>query len=108
MLILAIDTATEIATSALVADGEVLGERAATPKALREGGDVLPPPWRPRGRAPRGRGRPRRAVVDAEGAARGRRRPAAAGRRARGRHRGARRRSRPRRLHRATARPAAC
>jgi tRNA threonylcarbamoyladenosine biosynthesis protein TsaB len=41
MLILAFDTATEIATSALVADGEVLGERSSTPKALLEDVDAL-------------------------------------------------------------------
>ena len=34
MLILAFDTATEIATSALVADGEILGERISRAVAL--------------------------------------------------------------------------
>jgi tRNA threonylcarbamoyl adenosine modification protein YeaZ len=41
MLILAFDTATEVATSALVDDGEVLGERASTPKTLLEDLDAL-------------------------------------------------------------------
>ena len=41
MLILAFDTATDVATSALVADGEVLGERSSTPKALLEDVDAL-------------------------------------------------------------------
>ena len=41
MLILAFDTATEAATSALVADGEVLGERCSTPKALLADLDAL-------------------------------------------------------------------
>jgi tRNA threonylcarbamoyl adenosine modification protein YeaZ len=41
MLILAFDTATDVATSALVSDGELLGERASTPKALLEDVDAL-------------------------------------------------------------------
>src|SRR5213593_2914982 len=41
MLILAFDTATEIATSALVADGEVLGERASRAVTLLEDVDAL-------------------------------------------------------------------
>lgn len=41
MLILAFDTATEVATSALVADGEVLGERASTAATLLEDVDAL-------------------------------------------------------------------
>jgi tRNA threonylcarbamoyladenosine biosynthesis protein TsaB len=41
MLILAFDTATEVATSALVDDGEVLGERASTPRTLLEDLDAL-------------------------------------------------------------------
>ena len=41
MLILAFDTATEDATSALVDDGEVLGERASTPKTLLADLDAL-------------------------------------------------------------------
>src|SRR5213596_4397042 len=41
MLILAFDTATEIATSALVADGEVLGERASRAQTLLEDVDAL-------------------------------------------------------------------
>jgi tRNA threonylcarbamoyl adenosine modification protein YeaZ len=41
MLILAFDTATDVATSALVADGEVLGERASRPATLLEDVDAL-------------------------------------------------------------------
>src|SRR5437764_5778870 len=41
MLILAFDTATEIATSALVADGEVLGERISHAVTLLEDVDAL-------------------------------------------------------------------
>jgi tRNA threonylcarbamoyladenosine biosynthesis protein TsaB len=41
MLILAFDTATEIATSALVADGEVLGERTSRAATLLEDVDAL-------------------------------------------------------------------
>ena len=41
MLILAFDTATEVATSALVYDGEVLGERSSAPKTLLADLDAL-------------------------------------------------------------------
>ena len=41
MLVLAFDTATDVATSALVADGEVLGERASRPATLLEDVDAL-------------------------------------------------------------------
>ena len=41
MLILAFDTATEVATSALVDDGEVLGERSSTAKTLLADLDAL-------------------------------------------------------------------
>ena len=41
MLVLAFDTATEVATSALLRDGEVLGERASVPRALLEDLDAL-------------------------------------------------------------------
>ncbi len=41
MLILAFDTATEVATSALVLDGEVLGERVSAPRTLLEDVDAL-------------------------------------------------------------------
>ncbi len=41
MLILAFDTATELATSALVADGEVLGERVSRAATLLEDVDAL-------------------------------------------------------------------
>jgi tRNA threonylcarbamoyladenosine biosynthesis protein TsaB len=41
MLILAFDTATDVATSALVADGEVLGERSSRAIALLEDVDAL-------------------------------------------------------------------
>lgn len=41
MLILAFDTATDVATSALVDDGEVLGERASRPATLLEDVDAL-------------------------------------------------------------------
>ncbi len=41
MLVLAFDTATEVATSALVDDGEVLGERVSTARTLLEDLDAL-------------------------------------------------------------------
>ena len=41
MLILAFDTATDVATSALVSDGEVLGERSSTAVTLLEDLDAL-------------------------------------------------------------------
>ena len=41
MLVLAFDTATDVATSALVDDGEVLGERASVAKTLLEDVDAL-------------------------------------------------------------------
>jgi tRNA threonylcarbamoyladenosine biosynthesis protein TsaB len=41
MLVLAFDTATDVATSALVADGEVLGERASRASTLLEDVDAL-------------------------------------------------------------------
>ena len=41
MLILAFDTATDVATSALVDDGEVLGERTSRPTTLLEDVDAL-------------------------------------------------------------------
>ena len=41
MLILAIDTATEVATSALVEDGEVLGERSSRASTVLEDVDAL-------------------------------------------------------------------
>lgn len=41
MLILAFDTATDVATSALVSDGEVLGERASRAQTLLEDVDAL-------------------------------------------------------------------
>jgi tRNA threonylcarbamoyladenosine biosynthesis protein TsaB len=41
MLILAFDTATDVATSALVADGEVLGQRSSTAVTLLEDVDAL-------------------------------------------------------------------
>ena len=41
MLILAFDTATDVATSALVGDGEVLGERTSRPATLLEDVDAL-------------------------------------------------------------------
>ena len=41
MLILAFDTATDVATSALVADGEVLGERVSRASTLLEDVDAL-------------------------------------------------------------------
>ena len=41
MLILAFDTATNVATSALVADGAVLGERTSVPRTLLEDLDAL-------------------------------------------------------------------
>jgi tRNA threonylcarbamoyladenosine biosynthesis protein TsaB len=41
MLVLAFDTATDVATSALLVDGRVLGERTSQPKALLEAVDEL-------------------------------------------------------------------
>ena len=41
MLILAFDTATDVATSALVSDGEVLGERVSRPATVLEDVDAL-------------------------------------------------------------------
>ena len=41
MLLLAFDTATDVATSALVADGRVLGERTSVPRTLLENVDAL-------------------------------------------------------------------
>lgn len=41
MLVLAFDTATDVATSALLDDGRVLGERITQPKALLEDVDAL-------------------------------------------------------------------
>ncbi len=41
MLVLAFDTATDVATSALVEDGRVLGERRSEPRALLEDVDAL-------------------------------------------------------------------
>lgn len=41
MLILAFDTATDVATSALVADGEVLGERTSLPRTVLADADAL-------------------------------------------------------------------
>ncbi|MEI7760314.1 MAG: tRNA (adenosine(37)-N6)-threonylcarbamoyltransferase complex dimerization subunit type 1 TsaB [Thermoleophilia bacterium] len=41
MLILAFDTATDLATSALVADGEILGERVTRPQLLLSDVDAL-------------------------------------------------------------------
>ena len=41
MLILAFDTATDVATSALVDDGEVLAERVSVPKTLLADVDAL-------------------------------------------------------------------
>lgn len=41
MLVLAFDTATDVATSALVEDGRVLGERAGAPRALLADVDAL-------------------------------------------------------------------
>jgi len=41
VLILAFDTATNVATSALVADGAVLGERTSIPRTLLEDLDAL-------------------------------------------------------------------
>jgi len=49
VLILAFDTATDIATSALVADGKVLGERRSVPRTLLEDADAL---LREAGRSP--------------------------------------------------------
>jgi tRNA threonylcarbamoyl adenosine modification protein YeaZ len=41
MLVLAFDTATDVATSALLRDGDVLGERASIPRTLLEDLDTL-------------------------------------------------------------------
>ena len=41
MLILAFDTATDVATSALVSDGEILGERVSVARTLLEDVDAL-------------------------------------------------------------------
>jgi tRNA threonylcarbamoyl adenosine modification protein YeaZ len=41
MLVLAFDTATDVATSALVEDGDVLGERSSTPRTLLEDVEAL-------------------------------------------------------------------
>lgn len=41
MLVLAFDTATDVATSALVENGDVLGERASLPRTLLEDVDAL-------------------------------------------------------------------
>jgi tRNA threonylcarbamoyladenosine biosynthesis protein TsaB len=41
MLVLAFDTATDVATSALVRNGEVLGEQTSLPRAVLEGLDAL-------------------------------------------------------------------
>jgi tRNA threonylcarbamoyl adenosine modification protein YeaZ len=41
MLVLAFDTATDVATSALLRDGEVLGERTSVPRTLLEDLDAL-------------------------------------------------------------------
>jgi tRNA A37 threonylcarbamoyladenosine modification protein TsaB len=41
MLILAFDTATDVATSALVSDGEVLGERSSRASTVLEDVDAL-------------------------------------------------------------------
>lgn len=41
MLVLAFDTATDVATSALLREGEVLGERASLPRTLLEDLDAL-------------------------------------------------------------------
>ena len=41
MLLLSFDTATDVATSALLDDGRVLGERASAPRALLESVDAL-------------------------------------------------------------------
>jgi tRNA threonylcarbamoyladenosine biosynthesis protein TsaB len=41
MLVLAFDTATEVATSAVLLDGEVLGERASEPRTVLEDLDAL-------------------------------------------------------------------
>jgi tRNA threonylcarbamoyl adenosine modification protein YeaZ len=41
MLVLAFDTATDVATSALLDDGRVLGERSSEPRALLEAVDAL-------------------------------------------------------------------
>lgn len=49
MLILAFDTATDVATSALVEGGDVLGERTSLPRTVLEDADVL---LREAGRSP--------------------------------------------------------
>ena len=41
MLVLAFDTATDVATSALLRDGDVLGERASIARTLLEDLDTL-------------------------------------------------------------------
>ena len=41
MLVLAFDTATDVATSALLRDGDILGERTAVPRTLLEDLDAL-------------------------------------------------------------------
>jgi tRNA threonylcarbamoyladenosine biosynthesis protein TsaB len=41
VLVLAFDTATDVATCALVDDGEVLGERTSLPRTVLEGADAL-------------------------------------------------------------------
>jgi tRNA threonylcarbamoyladenosine biosynthesis protein TsaB len=50
VLILALDTATDVATSALVEDGEAVGERISLPRTVLEDADVL---LRDAGRSPR-------------------------------------------------------
>lgn len=49
MLVLAFDTATHVATSALVGDGELLGERTSVPRTVLEDADAL---LRSAGRSP--------------------------------------------------------
>ena len=57
LLVLAFDTATDVATSALVDDGEVLGERSSRAVTLLEDVDALlrQGGMRPRGAADEGR-----------------------------------------------------
>jgi tRNA threonylcarbamoyladenosine biosynthesis protein TsaB len=50
VLILALDTATDVATSALVEDGEAVGERISLPRTVLDDADVL---LRDAGRSPR-------------------------------------------------------
>ena len=57
MLVLAFDTATDVATSALLDDGEVLGERASVAKTLLEDVDALLRQASARPRGPRRAGR---------------------------------------------------